>query len=261
MRFVTWNVNGIRARMERILGFLERHQPDLLCLQETKVVDELFPHDAFKEMGWEASVHGQKSFNGVALLSKKPVEAVETGFPGNPIPEQARVISATLNGIRFVNAYVVNGKEVGHEAYAIKLKWLEALAEQVSEWASSQPTVILGDFNIAPQDCDIHDPEKWKDRILCSKPERERFQAFLDIGMEDLFRVVEDGEEQFSWWDYRAGAFGRGWGLRIDTALGSNTIEKNIKAAWIDRDERKQGDWEAKPSDHAPVVFDLEQAT
>ncbi len=257
MRFVTWNVNGIRARMERVVGFLERHQPDLLCLQETKVPNPIFPREAFKEMGWYSSIHGQKAFNGVALLSKTSLEDVVAGFPGDPIPEQARVISGVLNGIRFVNAYVVNGKEVGHEAYATKLKWLEALATQVGTWASSQPTVILGDFNITPQNRDIHDPEKWEGRILCSELERERLQAFLDLGMEDLFRLVESGEDQFSWWDYRAGAFGRGWGLRIDLALGTPTIGEKIESAWIDREERKKGDWEAKPSDHAPVVFDL----
>ena len=187
MRAVTWNVNSLRTRLERVQGFLGRHEPDLLCLQETKCTDELFPRAVFEDAGWQVAVHGQKTYNGVALLSREPLEDVVVGFPGDPAPEQARVISASVGGVRWINVYVVNGKEVGSDKYALKLAWLDALTAWLRDAHDpADPLVMLGDFNIAPDDRDVHDPEEWRDRILFSGPEHERYSFNAQVGAKDL---------------------------------------------------------------------------
>jgi exodeoxyribonuclease III len=259
MKIITWNVNSIRTRLERVLGVLERHQPDLLCLQETKVVDEDFPHEALREVGYRADVHGQKTYNGVALLSRDPLDDVVPGFDGNPAPEQARVISCTYQGVRFINAYVVNGKDIGTPHYELKLKWLDGLATWIDRlYSADQPLVLLGDFNIIPEDRDCWDAEYWQDRILNSKPEKRALQTLMEWGLSDLYRKHNQEDGKYSWWDYRAGRFPRGHGLRIDLALGTASALQMCNSSEIDRDERKKGKWEAKPSDHAPVIVTLE---
>lgn len=259
MKIFTWNVNSIRTRLERVLGVLERHQPDLLCLQETKVTDELFPHEALAEVGYQAAVHGQKTYNGVALLSREPLKDVVNGFDDNPAPEQARVISCNFGGIRVINAYVVNGKDLGTPHYELKLRWLDALSNWIeANHSPDQPLLLLGDFNIIPEDRDCWDAEYWDGRILNSHPEKQALQRLLDWGLHDLFRDHNTDDDQFTWWDYRAGRFPRGHGLRIDLTLGTDAVRKMCQSSEIDRDERKKGKWEAKPSDHAPVLVTLE---
>lgn len=260
MRVVSWNVNSVRTRLDRLLGLLARHSPDLVCLQETKVEDAGFPHPALEAVGYRAETFGQKTYNGVALLVKHGVILTEVGrgFPGNPIPEQARVIHARCGGIHFVNLYVVNGQEVGSEKFALKLLWLDALTAWLRErFRADLPLVLLGDFNVAPTDLDVHDPDAWRDHVLCSPAERARLDALLQWGTQDLFRLHEPGPGHYSWWDYRAGAFARGHGLRIDLALGTPAAAALCDAARLDREERKQGDWESKPSDHAPLLLDF----
>ncbi|HEX4953599.1 MAG TPA: exodeoxyribonuclease III [Thermoanaerobaculia bacterium] len=258
LRVITWNVNSIRTRLERVLGLLERHRPDLLCLQETKVTDEEFPLEVFRERGWEVALHGQKTYNGVALISRRPVEGVRRGFPGNPLPEQARVISGELGGVRVVNLYVVNGEAVGSEKYPAKLAWLDRLADWLeTEHDPGSPLLLVGDFNIAPDDRDVHDPALWRGKVLVSDPERERLGRILGWGTRDLLRLKTEEGGIYSWWDYRMGAFARGWGLRIDLALGTAPVAERVAAVTIDREERKPTMAEGKPSDHAPVVVDL----
>jgi exodeoxyribonuclease III len=259
VKIITWNVNSIRTRLERVLGVLERHQPDVLCLQETKVVDADFPHEALQEVGYQAAVHGQKTYNGVAMLSREPLQDVVHGFAGNPIPEQARVISATYQGTRIINAYVVNGKELDCDKYKLKLEWLDALTAWLkSKHSATDPLLMVGDFNIAPDERDVWDLEYWRERIFFSPPEHARLEALTDWGLHDLYRKHESEAGKFSWWDYRGGAFQRGHGLRIDLILGTAPALAACSHAEMDRQERKKGDWEAKPSDHIPVVVTLE---
>jgi exodeoxyribonuclease III len=258
VKIITWNVNSIRTRLERVLGVLERHQPDLLCLQETKVTDDIFPHEALAEAGYQAVVHGQKTYNGVALIARELPQDVLNGFPGDPIPEQARVISGTLGGVRVINAYVVNGKDLDDPKFTMKLAWLDALLDWLeAEHDPAQPLVMLGDFNIAPDERDVWDLEYWKDKIFFSPAEHERLARLGRWGFTDLFRENCDEAGKFTWWDYRGGAFQRGNGLRIDLILGTAPIVARCEDVLIDRNERKKGDWEAKPSDHVPVLVTL----
>ena len=259
MKIITWNVNSIRTRLERVLALLERHQPDLLCLQETKVTDDVFPRDVIAEAGYRAEVFGQKTYNGVALLSREELSDVSRGIPGDPVPEQARAIHATIGDLRVMNLYVVNGKAVGDPKYDIKLSWLDALCGWItSEHRPQQKLLLVGDFNIAPEDRDVHDPERWKDKVLCSQPERDRLHTLLEWGTVDLFRLHEQGADFHTWWDYRMGAFPRGWGLRIDLALGTEPVANACRSVEIDRDERKESSGPGKPSDHAPVIVTLD---
>jgi len=258
MRIITWNVNSVRPRLERLLALLGRHAPDLLCLQETKVTDEAFPRDAIEAQGYHVACHGQKTYNGVALVSREPPEDVRRGFPADPAADEARVISATLDGLRVVNAYVVNGQALGSAKYALKLRWLDALAAWIAgAHLPSTPLLVLGDFNIAPDDRDVHDPELWRNRLLVSDAERERLRRLLGWGLTDLLRQLTD-EPSFTWWDYRFGAFHRRLGLRLDLALGTTPVAARLRAVTVDRDERKKTTGPGTPSDHAPVIVDLE---
>jgi exodeoxyribonuclease III len=251
MRVITWNVNSIRTRLERAVALVDRHQPEVLCLQETKVVDEDFPRAAFEQRGYELLLHGQKTYNGVAILSRLPLTEARLGFPGNPLPEQARVVSVEVGGLRLLNLYVVNGESTTSEKYPLKLAWLEA------EHDPARPVLLVGDFNVAPDDRDVWDPALWQGKVLASDAERVRLQRLLGWGLADLLRTRTDEGGHFTWWDYRMGAFARGWGVRIDLALGTAPVVERLLGVSVDREERKVGTSAEKPSDHAPVVVDL----
>ena len=258
VKIITWNVNSIRQRLARAVALIERHQPDILCLQETKTTDEGFPAAEFEDLGLHVAHHGQDNGrNGVAILSRRAPVSVERGFEGDPLPEQARAITTVASGLRVVNLYVVNGKTVSAPEYAMKLRWLDAMVAWVRAFDDGTPTVIVGDFNVAPADDDVHDPSLWRGENLASEPERERVRALLDIGMVDLLRLHHDGPGPFTWWDYRAGAFHRGWGLRIDLAIASDSLAARCTVVEVDRNERKPTAGEGKPSDHAPVIVTL----
>ena len=251
MKVVTWNVNSIRARLERLEAFLERHDPDVVCLQETKVQDDSFPEQAIKDAGYHVVFHGQKTYNGVAILAKSEPEEVVAAFEDGEDDSEARLLAATVDGVRIINVYVPNGKEVGHEKYDFKLRWLERLSEFVAnDAAPDEELLICGDFNVAPGDLDVHDPKKWDEKILCSTPERDALEALTEWGLTDAFRHLYPDEIQFSWWDYRSLGFQKNAGLRIDLFLLSAPLLERCTDVVIDREERKgQG-----ASDHAPVI-------
>lgn len=255
MKIASWNVNSLKVRLDQVLAWLDAHRPDVLGLQETKLVDEKFPAAAFAELGYHASFAGQPTYNGVALISRPPAEEVVRDIPGFNDP-QRRVIAGSVNGIRVLNLYVVNGKAVGDTKYDWKLEWLQAVTRWLeTELASHEQLVVMGDFNIAPDDRDVHDPEAWYERILCSTPEREAYRRILDLGLHDTFRLFDQPEQTFSWWDYRQAAFRRGMGLRIDLILCSEALRSRCTASGVDIEPRRN----ERPSDHAPVVaeFDL----
>jgi exodeoxyribonuclease-3 len=258
MKVITWNVNSIRMRLERTRALVLRYRPEVLALQEVKVSSDLFPTADFQELGYGAAVFGQAGRNGVALLSSRSLEAIGRGFPGDPVPEQARVVAATIDGLRVVNVYVVNGRAVGAAEYELKLRWLDAFVAWIcTEHRPEDPLLVVGDFNIAPDDRDVHDPERWRGLNLCSQPERERLQTLLDWGLVDLLRLHEPGPGPFTWWDYREGAFHRGWGLRLDLALATRPIAGRCVGVQVDRGERRPTAGQGKPSDHAPVIVTL----
>lgn len=259
MKVITWNVNSLRTRLPRVLALLGRHEPDLLALQETKVADDEFPRGAFAALGYRAECFGQRTYNGVAFLSRQPLGAVARGFPGDPAADQARVLAAEWRGLRVLNLYVVNGEAVGSPKYDLKLRWLDALHDWLASGGGpAQPLLLLGDFNIAPDDRDVHDPERWRGEILCSEPERQRLQAILRWGLRDLLRLHTQEGGIHTWWDYRDGAFHRGFGLRLDLALGTDPVARRCRAVAVDREERKPTSGEGKPSDHAPVIVTLD---
>ena len=253
MRVASWNVNSLKVRLPQLLEWLAASRPDVVCLQETKLEDANFPADAIKGAGYEVAFSGQKTYNGVALLSRLGLADVVCGNPFFPDP-QKRLISATVQGVRIVCAYIPNGQEVGSEKYAYKLSWLEALARQMAEERAAHPKLVLaGDFNIAPDDPDVHNPAAWKGQILCSDAERNAFSRLLVLGFKDSFRLFEQPEKSFSWWDYRMLGFQKNMGLRIDHILLSEALAAQCTAAGIDREMRKR----ERPSDHAPVTADL----
>lgn len=253
MKIATWNVNSLRVRLPHVLQWLEAAQPDVLAIQETKTVDEQFPQEEILAAGYNAVFSGQKTYNGVAILSKSDATEVVTDIPGLDDP-QRRILAATIDGVRVVNLYVVNGSEVGSEKYAYKLDWLAKVAAWLQEQAARYPKlVVLGDFNIAPEDRDVHDPVAWAGKILCSEPERTALQGIQSLGVSDVFRQFEQAEKSFSWWDYRGGGFRRNLGLRIDLILASKPLSEVCSSCVIDREPRT---WE-KPSDHTPVVAEF----
>ncbi len=255
MRIATWNVNSIRARLERLLVWLRTHQPDVLCLQELKVADPDFPLAELEEVGYTAAAHGQRTYNGVAILSRTPLEAVVRGLGGLEEPTQARLIAATTLGVRVVSAYVPNGSEVGSEKYAYKLEWLARLqALLVEQNAAGAPFVLCGDLNIAPTDQDVATPAEWQGTVLTSDEVRAAFRGLVDLGLVDLLRRHHPEGGIYTWWDYRRLAFPRNDGMRIDHLLASKPLAARSRDVWVDRDERKG----EKPSDHAPVVGDFE---
>jgi len=257
MKIITWNVNSVRQRLERTLALLDRLEPDVLCLQETKTKDDAFPLAEIQARGYHCALNGQAGRNGVAIISRAPVEAMAS-FPGDPASEQARVISATVGGVRIVNIYAINGKFAGAPEYDLKLDWFEALADWIAtEHTPDDEIVLTGDFNVAPDDRDVHDPDAWREQNLASSKERARLHALLGWGMKDLLRLHHEDTGPFTWWDYRAGAFHKGWGLRIDLVLGTAPVAARCTSVEVDRNERKPTSGEGKPSDHAPVIATL----
>jgi exodeoxyribonuclease-3 len=253
VKIATWNVNSLKVRLPHVLEWLESANPDVLVLQEIKQQTEAFPGEAFTEAGYRSVASGQKTYNGVAVVSRgKPLDLV-TDFPGFEDP-QRRVLAATINGVRVVNLYVPNGSSVGSEKYAYKLGWLKALQGFLqSELKSHDKLVVLGDFNIAPDDRDVYDPEKWGDDILCSPLERQALGELIELGLSDVYRQFEQPEGTFSWWDYRAAGFRRNAGLRIDLILASKSLADICEASYIDKEPRT---WE-RPSDHTPVIAEF----
>ncbi len=257
MRAVTWNVNGLRARLDFVLHWLRERQPDLVGLQELKLSDEQFPHDAIEAAGYQAAVHGQKSWNGVAILSRKPLESTQKGLPGQE-ELGARLITAQLDGLAFASVYVPNGKSLEHEDYGRKLAWLDALAAHFEASYRPEDAVLLGgDFNVCPGPLDSWDEQALHGSIFHTDEERARLQRLLDWGFVDVFRARHPDTQAFSWWDYRGGAFHRRQGLRIDLLLATRSALKRVRSVEIDRDYRKKKEG-LTPSDHAPVIADLD---
>ena len=254
MKIATWNVNSLKVRLPHVLDWLAATGTDVLALQETKLTDENFPSADIEAAGYHAVFCGQKTYNGVALLSREaPVEVVLD--PPELADEGKRVITGTYGGVRVIDVYVVNGQEVGSEKYARKLDWLRRLHRYVAEELAGHPQlVLLGDFNIAPADADVHDPVAWHEKILCSTPEREALRGLLGLGLHDAFRLFEQAPGSFSWWDYRAAGFRRNLGLRIDLILASETLRARCRGCHIDVAPRRL----ERPSDHTPVVVELD---
>ncbi len=254
MKIATWNVNSLKVRLPHVLDWLDAARPDALCLQETKTEDKGFPFDALAAAGYHALHSGQKTYNGVAILARTEPEDIRRDLP-DFADAQKRLVAATVAGVRLVCAYMPNGQEVGSDKYEYKLKWLAALRDWLREEIARHPRLaLLGDFNIAPEDRDVHDPEAWREKILCSTPERAAFRAFLDLGMADAFRLFEQPEKSFSWWDYRMMAFRRNIGLRIDHILLAAELAGRCRACTIDKAPRRR----ERPSDHAPVLAEID---
>ncbi len=257
MRAVTWNVNGLRARLDFVLHWLRERQPDLVGLQELKLSDEQFPHAALEAAGYRAAVHGQKSWNGVAILSRKPALSTQKGLPGQE-EFGARLIAAQLDDLSFASVYVPNGKSLEHEDYGRKLAWLDALAAHFEASYRPEDAVLLGgDFNVCPAPLDSWNEEALHGQIFHTEEERARLQRLLDWGFVDVFRARYPDSQAFSWWDYRGGAFHRRQGLRIDLLLATRSALKRVRSVEIDRDYRKKKEG-LTPSDHAPVIADLD---
>ncbi len=252
MKIATWNVNSLKVRLPHVLDWLGTNRPDALCLQELKMEDAAFPFAELQAAGYQAVCNGQKTYNGVAILSPHAIDDVSRNIPGFA-DEQRRIIAATIDGVRIVCGYFPNGQAVGSDKYAYKLRWLEALNSWLKEEMKTHARLVLaGDFNIAPQDRDVH-PD-WKDEILVSAPERAAFDALTALGLADGFRLFEQPERSYSWWDYRLLAFRRNFGLRIDHLLVSPALQSACRACTVDKTPRAL----ERPSDHAPVVLEME---
>ncbi len=252
MKIATWNVNSLKVRLPQVLDWLQQETPDVLCLQELKMEDKVFPVAEIEAAGYSAVFSGQKTYNGVAILVRKPLEiaCVTRGIEGFE-DEQRRVISATVAGVRVVCVYIPNGQSLESDKYQYKLRWLDALEHWLMAEMQTYPHLaLLGDYNIAPEDRDVHDPAAWQGQILCSEPERAAFRRLIDMGLVDAYRCFEQPEKSFSWWDYRMMGFRRNQGLRIDHILLSSTLAEKCTASVIDKAPRRL----ERPSDHAPVV-------
>jgi exodeoxyribonuclease III len=259
MRIATWNVNSVKQRVPRLLPWLDERRPDVICLQETKCADEAFFEllgDELSSRGYEIAAHGEATWNGVAILSRVGLDGVVPGLangPGFPHPE-ARAVAATCGGVRVVSVYVPNGREPGSEHYRYKLAWLASLQEVVA--AGPDDLVVCGDMNIAPTDDDVFDPEAYIGQTHVTEPERAALGELLALGLHDVVRERWPNERVFTYWDYRAGMFHQDLGMRIDLILASSPVSGRVKAAWVDRQARKG----TGPSDHAPVIMDLDEA-
>ena len=253
MKLATWNVNSLNVRLPHVLDWLKENPIDVLCLQETKQEDSKFPYEALKNAGYNAVHLGQKTYNGVAILSKHALENVEHGIAGFA-DEQKRVISATVKGVRVICVYIPNGQAVDSDKYAYKMRWLEVLRIWLAGQLEKYPNLaLLGDYNIAPEDRDCHDPAAWLGQILVSPREREAFVKLTNLGLTDSFRLFNQEEKQFSWWDYRMMGFRRNFGMRIDHILVSDGLKTACKGCVIDKAPRKL----ERPSDHTPVILEL----
>jgi exodeoxyribonuclease-3 len=254
MKIVTWNVNSVRARLERVLAFLEKSKPDVACLQETKVCDADFPAAAFRDRGWHVEFHGQKTYNGVAILARTPLTGIERGFCDGDDDTESRLISAKVDGVRVMCLYVPNGQAVGSPKYAFKLRWLHRLRLFLDRrHRADEPLIACGDWNIAPEDRDVWDPELWRGRVLFSEEEKAALRDVCGFGLSDALRLKNQEGGVFTWWDYRMGAFRRNLGLRIDHVLLSPALASNCSSFQIDTAPRRL----ERPSDHAPVVVNL----
>jgi exodeoxyribonuclease III len=255
VRVVTWNVNSLKMRMPRVLEFIELHRPDVLLLQETKAPPDAFPDLELAEAGYHAVHHSAGQWAGVAVLARSdlPLEAPALSLPGDPVPEEARWCEATVDGIRMASVYVPNGRTLDSPEYPRKLAFLDAMGARISELQAESPVIVAGDMNIAPADVDVYDPAAFEGGTHVSAAERDRLGAILENGMVDAYRAVHPDEVQYTWWDYRAGHFHKGFGLRIDLALLSTSLAERLTACGIDRNFRKG----KKPSDHAPLMLDL----
>jgi exodeoxyribonuclease-3 len=256
VKLATWNVNSLRVRLPRLTAWLGAHAPDVLCLQETKVEDALFPAAELAALGYHAAFVGQRTYNGVAILARAPLTDVAIGLGDDEPDDQARLIAATVaGGVRVVCVYVPNGSAVGTDKYVYKLRWLERLRAYFARHGAraDAPWILCGDMNVAPDDRDVYDPARWGDDVLCSQPERAGLRAAIDWGMADAFRHLEPAGGHYSWWDYRGVAFFRNQGLRIDHIYATPPVLARVRACSIDRAERKG----AQPSDHAPVLLEL----
>ncbi len=254
LKIATWNVNSLRVRLPQVLDWLKHHGPEVLALQETKLPDADFPEAELRAAGYHAVYTGQKTYNGVALLSRLPPETVERDPPGLNDP-QKRLIAASYGGLRVVNVYVPNGEALSSDKYVYKLGWLGTLRDYLAQALKRHPRlVLLGDFNVAPEDRDVHDPKVWEGAVLVSEPERQAFRALIALGLADAFRLTEQPPQSFSWWDYRMGGFRRNHGLRIDHILLSAELTGRCRACAIDTQPRAL----ERPSDHAPVLAELD---
>ncbi len=253
LRIASWNVNSLKVRLEQVLGFAASAQPDVIALQETKTTDDQFPLAAIEAAGYRAVFSGQKTYNGVALLARGELTDVTTELPGLVDP-QRRWLAATLGGVRIIDVYVPNGQSVGSEKYVYKLGWLAALRAAIAAELTRYPElVVLGDFNIAPEDRDVHDPKEWEGQVLCSEPEREALHQLQGVGLMDVFRRFEQPERSYSWWDYRMNAYRRKRGLRIDLILASHALAGRCSSSRIDEEPRRH----ERPSDHTPVLAEF----
>jgi exodeoxyribonuclease-3 len=254
MKIASWNVNSIRARGPRLLAWLAKRAPDVACLQELKAPDCEFPAEALREAGYHSAAHGQKTYNGVAIAAREPLEKVAAGLGDGADDPQARLLSAEVGGIRVVCAYVPNGASVGSEKWAYKLDWLARLRAYLERTADpAHPLVLCGDLNIAPADLDVARPDSWRDTVLCHEDGRAALRRVLDWGLVDAFRHLHPALAAYSWWDYQRLSFPKGDGLRIDHVLVTRPLVARLRGAGIDRDERKG----KLPSDHAPVWIEL----
>ena len=253
MKLATWNVNSLNVRLPQVLGWLAQTSTDTVLLQEIKMTDDKFPAQAFEQAGYYAHPFGQKTYNGVAIISKHPITDICYNIPEFE-DTQARLITATIKDIRTICAYIPNGQEPGSEKFEYKMKWLQALKTWLEKEIHKHPKLILaGDYNIAPQDCDVYDPIAWKNQILCTPQERQHFQNLLSTGLWDAFRLFEQKPDLWSWWDYRNFSLQKNKGLRIDHILVSNALKEQVTTCFIDKAPRKN----ERPSDHTPVVIEL----
>jgi len=256
MKLATWNVNSVKVRLPQLLDWLAQAQPDIVCLQELKAEETKFPRAELEGGGYACAVHGQKTYNGVAILSRVPVSDIALDIPGFE-DEQKRVIAATVQGVRVICVYCPNGQAVGSEKYAYRLRWFAALRDYLAgELARHPQLAVAGDFNVAPEDRDVHDPKAWEGQVHVSDPERAAWRALLDAGLQDSFRLFEQPGKVYSWWDYRMLGFRRNAGLRIDHVLLSAPLAARCTSATVDKAPRKL----ERPSDHAPVIAELRAA-
>lgn len=253
MKIASWNVNSLNVRLPHVLAWCDVAQPDVLALQETKMTDDRFPVAELQEAGYQSIFSGQKTYNGVAILSREAAVDPVMDIPGLDDP-QRRILAATVGDVRIVDLYVVNGSEVGSEKFEYKLHWLEKVTAWLAdEMKQHEKVVVLGDFNIAPEDRDVYDPEAWHGKILCSTQERDALGRIMDLGLTDTFRMFEQEERTWSWWDYRMNMFRRKLGLRIDLVLASEAMAANCTASYVDIEPRRQ----ERPSDHAPAIAEF----
>jgi exodeoxyribonuclease-3 len=261
MRIATWNVNSIKQRLDHVVNWLQERQPDIACLQETKCLDEAFPRETFEGLGYNVAAHGQKAFNGVAILSKLPLDEVKHGLPGDDADEQARFIEATVStsrgALRVASVYLPNGNPPETEKYPYKLKWMDRLLGYARERLEvEEPLVLAGDYNVIPTAADVYNPAAWSNDALFLPTTRERFRALLNLGLTDAVRALTDAPGLYTFWDYQAGCWQKNWGIRIDHALLSPQAADRLVTAGIDKHVRGL----EKPSDHVPLVVDLDIA-